>query len=140
MAEKISTLALGGMDALSYFENPKPRRGSFDFKTQLDGMTYCFSTECNRDRFIRRPEVFLPEFGGNCAFYCGLLGKLVPGTVKDWRLLNGKLYLLSGPNVGWLWDKLPMLMERGQQNYRAWLRGRPAGELTLGVARARISG
>lgn len=138
MPEKISTLGLGGMDALSFFESSKPRRGTFDYKAEVGGMTYCFSSQSNLDRFVRRPEAFLPQFGGHCAFYCGLMGRMVPGDARAWRIVNGKLYLASGPNVAWLWDKLPMLVGRGHDNYRTSLRGRPKGALKPAEARAAV--
>jgi YHS domain-containing protein len=128
MAEKTSSLGLEGMDAISFFEDSKPKRGSFEFKAVVNGLTYCFRNQANLDRFLKNPAAFLPQFGGHCAFYCGLLGKLKPGSAKAWKIINGKLYLTGGPNVFWLWKQFPALIGRGHDHYRAPFVGKPSHE------------
>ena len=119
MAEKQSSLGLSGYDPISYFENGKPRLGKFDYKTNVNGVIYCFTCQRNLDRFLKRPTDFIPQFGGNCAFSCGLLGKLKPGSHLSWKIVDGKLYLNSNAIVGKIWEFLPSLIERGHDNYRA---------------------
>ena len=123
MYESKTSLALGGYDAVTFFEGEKPLIGNFDLKTQMDGMTYCFSSKDNLARFVRNPSSFLPQFGGHCAFSCGLYGGLRPGSAKHWKVVYGKLYLLEGPRAQWCWEKFPRLIPWGHQNYERKLRG-----------------
>ena len=118
MAAQASSLALEGYDAITFFEGRKPRRGSFDYKMQLDGLTYCFLSEEHLNRFKKTPRAFLPQFGGHCALAVGLYGGLRPGSANSWKVVDEKLYFLGGPNTFWLWEKFPNLITRAHQQYR----------------------
>lgn len=90
VSERPSTLGLGGYDAVSYFSEGRPRPGNFEFKTSWQGMTYCFFSKDNLDKFVKNPESFLPQFGGNCAFACGLFGGKRPGSPQIWKIVDGQ--------------------------------------------------
>jgi len=124
VSERQSTLGLGGYDAVSYFLEGRPRPGSFEFKTSWQGMTYCFFTKDNLDKFVKKPESFLPQFGGNCAFACGLFGGKRPGSPQIWKIVDGKLYFNSGYFTSKLWEFMPFLIGRGQSYYQSQTRQR----------------
>ncbi len=117
MFEKETALGLDGYDPLTFFEGDAPRRGQFECKTKMHGKTYLFLNAENRGRFQRNPASFLPQFGGFCAFACGLYGGLVPGSTEFRRVLSGKLYLFSGPRSLWAWERWPKLISWGHSHY-----------------------
>ena len=119
MAQNSNHLALDGYDPVTYFMNGKPRLGKFDYKTQWKGQTFCFTNQQNLDRFNKTPQSFAPQFGGHCAFACGLFGQNKPGSPKHFKIVDGKLYIHGGPIVGKLWEFLPMLIARGHSIYKA---------------------
>lgn len=117
MAERESTLGLGGFDAVSYFLEGRPRVGKFDHKLNHGGLTYCFFNQENLDKFKKNPEQYLPQFGGHCAFAAGVYGGKKKGDPQCWKIVEGKLYLNSNPVVGAIWQALPFLRGRGHSNY-----------------------
>lgn len=122
---------LGGVDVVSYFQinevtpqtvytNYQPLMGNENFQTTYNGYTYYFSDEKNLKLFIKKPNKYLPQFGGYCAFgisheFClpdkvyKLLSKAIPNlsngfvwnskclgptSSRDcWLIINDKLYL-----------------------------------------------
>jgi YHS domain-containing protein len=118
MAEtkKISSLGLEGFDAVSYFVNGKPRPGKFEYKAQHDGLTYCFCSQENLDKFNKSPGQFLPQFGGKCAFAYALGGSSA-GSAKTWKIVGGKLYLTANHFVGKIWEWMPAMIGRGHSRY-----------------------
>ena len=115
--DRKSNLALDGYDPVTLYETNSLKRGSFELRAKVDGLTYCFSNSENRGRFNRNPSQFLPQFSGHCAFACGLYGGLVPGNLEYRRNVSGKLYLFSGPRALWAWEKISSLIPAGHRNY-----------------------
>lgn len=115
--EKDTNLALDGYDPLTFFEGDKPRRGKFDIKAKVDGKVFCFCKPEHKGRFVRNSHSFLPQFGGHCAFLCGLYGGLTPGKPELYQVRGGKLYLFSSPLLMTWWDKFPKLVIWGHKNY-----------------------
>ena len=117
MEDKQSNLALDGYDPVVLYEQNILKRGSFDLRVKVNGLTYCFCNAENRGRFNRNSSQFLPQFSGHCAFACGLYGGLVPGNVEYRRNVSGKLYFFSGPRTLWAWEKVSSLIPAGHKNY-----------------------
>ena len=63
-------LAIRGYDPVAYFPEAggTPLRGDPRRSLELDGATYRFANEENRDRFAATPERFTPLYGGWCAW------------------------------------------------------------------------
>lgn len=112
-----TNLGLEGLDPITFFEEGGPKRGKQDIKVKLDGKIYFFRSGENRGRFQRNPSNFLPQFGGHCAFWCGLYGGLKPGLIEHRRVSGARLYLFSGPQVMYWWEKFPKLKIWGHGNY-----------------------
>lgn len=92
-------LALEGYDPVSYFDG-RPLRGRPDFAATFDGVRYLFASSENRERFEQRPEGYVPEYGGWCAFGMGTDGlgmelpqERYPVDPEAFEIVDGKLYL-----------------------------------------------
>ncbi len=86
-------VALSGYDAVAYMKQNKAVKGSKDFTSNYEGVTYYFASAADRDEFNRNPAMYEPQYGGWCAYAMGKKGEKVsidPGTFK---IVNGKLYL-----------------------------------------------
>ena len=85
-------LALHGYDPVAYFTQGKPVRGSDALAHVHEGAAYRFSSQAHLDRFKQDPELFLPQYGGFCAYGVSV-GKKFDGDPRFWKIEDGKLYL-----------------------------------------------
>ena len=58
--------AIDGTDVVSYRSEAGPVQGSEAFTAEYDNTQWRFSSEENRDEFLRDPIRYVPEFGGYC--------------------------------------------------------------------------
>lgn len=109
------TVAVSGYDAVAYFTDKMPVKGSAAISAQHDGATYYFASTANRDAFVATPARFVPQYGGYCA-YAASLGKKAPGNPKYWTVVDDKLYLNYNASVQkqWLAD-VPKFIERADK-------------------------
>ena len=85
-------LALHGYDPVAYFTQGKPVRGSAALAHVHEGAAYRFSSREHLDRFKQDPALFLPQYGGFCAYGVSI-GKKFDGDPRLWKIEDGKLYL-----------------------------------------------
>ena len=52
-----------------------------------------FSSQKNKDTFLKSPASYLPQYGGWCAFAMGDYGEKVEVNPKTFKIVDGKLYL-----------------------------------------------
>ncbi|MEM7433643.1 MAG: YHS domain-containing (seleno)protein [Myxococcota bacterium] len=97
-----STVAAGGYDVITYFDNKRPVRGSGHFVSEYDGATYLFTTAANKKKFDRNPAKYAPAYGGFCAYGVSV-GKKFVGDPEVYRVVNGTLYLNLDAGVQDLW-------------------------------------
>lgn len=84
--------ALNGQDVVSFRSEGGPVAGSEVFTADYDNTEWRFSSEENRDEFLRDPVKYVPEFGGYCPV--GLArGELKVGTAEHFSLVGDKLYM-----------------------------------------------
>ena len=86
-------VAIQGYDPVAYFTQKKAAKGKKEFMTSYEGVTYYFSSQANKDSFVKNPAGYEPQYGGWCAYAMGANAEKVevdPGTFK---ILEGKLYL-----------------------------------------------
>jgi YHS domain-containing protein len=95
---------LDGFDPVSYFNSPKPLKGSDSITAQHQGETYHFASAQSRDQFVANPERFLPQYGGHCAWAIAQ-GKLAPGNASVYKVVEGKLYLNVNQSVASRWEQ-----------------------------------
>jgi len=105
--------AVSGYDVVAYFDlaqapvgqsQPAGVPGDKDITAEYNGATFAFSTEANRDRFLKNPAAYAPQYDGHCAYGVAQGGK-VPGNPNLWRIVNDKLYLNITPNVVGFWEE-----------------------------------
>lgn len=85
-------LALAGYDPVAYFTEGKAAKGKQSINTSHRGVTYHFSTEDNRRRFIESPAKYVPAYGGWCATAMAK-GEKVEIDPTNFKITNGRLFL-----------------------------------------------
>ena len=85
-----------GYDPVAYFTMGHPVKGSPDIEYVWKDAHWRFSTQENRDAFIKDPDKFSPQYGGYCAFgvSVNVLADIDP---EAWSIMDGKLYLYHRP-------------------------------------------
>ena len=86
-------IALGGYDVVAYFDQYAAVRGSKTHAVKLDEVTYFFQSAEHADTFRKKPEAYLPAYGGYCAFAMAMKGAKVPADPQTFKIRDGKLYL-----------------------------------------------
>ena len=93
-----SGIALDGYDPVAFFTDHKPMNGDPAIKSSYKGATYFFSSKEHKAKFDADPEMYVPQFGGYCA-YGAALGSLFPIDIKTWQVKENKLYLNLNPAI-----------------------------------------
>jgi len=99
--------AAEGYDVVAYF-NKTALEGSKQFSVAHDGIKYKFISKKNLDTFKANPEVYMPQYGGYCAYAVALKSKKIGVNPKAFEIRDGKLYLFYdawGTNTLELWKK-----------------------------------
>lgn len=100
----VSGVAVGGYDPVAYFTVGKPVKGKKQFETEWDGTKWRFSSAENREAFLATPESYKPKYGGYCAYAVGI-GRTAHGDPKQWKIVDGKLYLNYSSGIKRTWEK-----------------------------------
>jgi YHS domain-containing protein len=110
VVNRLTGVAINGMDAVSFFTEQEPLAGSRDFVFKWGGVPWYFSSEANRQVFAAAPEVYAPRFGGH-----GLAsisrGFLSDGNPRIYTTFYGRLYFFysSGNRQAFLASPVDML-------------------------------
>jgi YHS domain-containing protein len=96
-------VALQGHDPVAYHTAGEPTMGSDEFTAEHNGATYKFANAENRDMFVADPEKYAPAYGGFCAFGT-TFSKKVPGDPQAFKIVDGKLYINSSPDIQTKWE------------------------------------
>ncbi len=96
-------LAARGYDVTAYFAEGKPVVGSTAHQIQYKGATWRFVSAEAQARFQANPAAYEPRFGGYCAWAVSQ-GYLAPGDPKQWKIVDGKLYLNANARAKELWE------------------------------------
>lgn len=111
--------ALRGYDAVAYFTNAKPIKGSAEHKAEYKGSTFHFSSEANREAFMAEPTRYAPQYGGFCAFGMSKCYKAAtdPGA---FTFVNGKPCLTYNEEVHRQWNaNIPGFVAKADKNWPA---------------------
>lgn len=95
---------LAGYDAVAYFTEGRPVKGTTEFTAQHDGAIYLFSSAANRDTFKGDPVRYAPAYGGYCAFGTSF-GKKFEVDGKAFEIVEGRLYVNKNKSVYETWVK-----------------------------------
>lgn len=85
--------AIQGYDPVAYFTQKKAVKGKTTITATYDGVVYNFSSQANKDIFVKNPPGYEPQYGGWCAFAMGDYGEKVEINPETFKILDGKLYL-----------------------------------------------
>ena len=97
----IGGLALGGYDAVGYFESNDAIRGD---SHEWNGATWHFASAANRDTFAANPEAYAPQYDGYCAWAAARSYK-ANGDPEVWDIVDGKLYLNFNSRIQRRWEQ-----------------------------------
>ena len=86
-------IAIQGYDPVAYFKQAKAIKGQKQLSVQQEGVLYYFSSESNKQAFIKNPLAYEPQYGGWCAYAMGETGDKVAINPTTFKIVNGKLYL-----------------------------------------------
>jgi len=103
-AGSIPGVAINGYDAVAYFTEEKPIKGSEAFTHSWNGAIWRFASAQNRDAFAGEPGKFAPQYGGYCA-YAVASGYTAKTEPEAFSIVGGKLYLNYSTQVRQLWSK-----------------------------------
>jgi len=88
------SVAIKGYDPVAYFEPGRPTMGSDSIFYEFDGTRYLFSSQKNRDLFVKNPDRYAPQFTGLCAANLAQ-GRRVEADPTAFVVREGKLYLFQ---------------------------------------------
>jgi YHS domain-containing protein len=100
-AAETAPLAIKGYDAVAYFSDGKPVRGSPAIEYEWDEYRYRFSSTKHLEMFKADPTHYAPRFANFCAMALSE-GEVEEANPKYWLIRDGKLYLFgdrTGPKV-----------------------------------------
>lgn len=112
-------VALHGHDPVAYFVEGKPMQGRAELSLAVNGATYWFASEANRQAFKADPAKYEPQYGGYCAY--GVAQGYKPDIDPNaFKVVDGKLFLNLSPAVQtrWLAD-VPGFIVRANQTWPA---------------------
>ena len=95
-------VALDEYDVVAYFSN-QLKQGSDKYSHEHNGKTYYFTSKEHLDRFSKKPEAYLPQYDGFCA-YGMASGSEVPSDPTAYSVVGGKLYLNYSKSIRERWE------------------------------------
>jgi len=113
----LSRVAVGGYDPVAYFTQGQPVRGDARFRTTHAGYEYRFASAANLAAFRADPARYLPQYGGYCAWAVSN-GYTAPGDPRNWRIVDGRLYLNYNDEIQRRWEgDIPGHIRRANGNW-----------------------
>lgn len=86
-------VAIQGYDPVAYFTQKKAIKGKSSLTATYEGVVYNFSSQSNKELFLKNPSGYEPQYGGWCAFAMGDYGEKVEIDPETFKIIDGKLYL-----------------------------------------------
>jgi len=93
-AAETAPLAIKGYDAVAYFTDGKPVRGSPTIEYEWDEYRYRFSSAKHLEMFKADPTHYAPQFANFCAMALSK-GEVEEANPRYWLIRDGKLYLFG---------------------------------------------
>ena len=117
-------VAVKGYDVVAYFVDGRAVPGEAALEHELGGVRYRFASAANRDRFVREPQRFVPQYGGFCAWAVSR-GYTADTDPLAWRIVDGRLFLNYDRSVQRQWETdIPGNVVKGDANWPALSRKR----------------
>ncbi|MCY3984045.1 MAG: YHS domain protein [Roseovarius sp.] len=95
--------AISGYDVISYWNDGKPMQGNADISTEYLGAIWLFDTEKNKAQFLEKPDYYIPQYGGYCA-YAASRNAVADIDPSAWTIWNDRLYLNFSPYIKRKWE------------------------------------
>jgi YHS domain-containing protein len=95
---------LDGYDAVAFFTDNKPVKGTTQFQFAYDKAIYQFASQDHLELFKSDPEKYKPQFGAWCA-YAVSLGRVAPIDVNTFSIVNGRLVIQHNQRAVNGWNK-----------------------------------
>jgi len=89
-----SSVGLGGYDPVSYFKMDSPLQGTTQITADFLDVVYLFSSEENKEQFLKSPEKYLPQYGGWCSMTLAM-GRATTPVYDNFLIEDKKLYLFE---------------------------------------------
>ncbi len=111
-----------GFDVVSYFNNT-PEKGKDKFVSTYKGGTFKFASQSHLEAFNKNPEMYIPQYGGYCAYAIAAKGEKVSIDPETYEIRDGKLYLFYnswGINTlkSWLDESPEALKLKADKNWK----------------------
>lgn len=87
-------VALEGYSPVSYFEKNKAEMGKKAYTSEYKGVKYLFANAKQKKTFDKKPEKYIPQYGGWCATGMTMGGKYKTNP-KSFIVKDGKLFLFK---------------------------------------------
>ena len=84
--------AAEGYDVVAYFAN-EAKVGNKSFVSNYKGIKYKFSSTENLSTFMQDPNMYIPQYGGYCAYALAVKGEKIGVNPKTFQIIDNKLYL-----------------------------------------------
>ena len=85
-------IAAEGYDVVAYFNN-QALKGNKKYAYKFEYAIYQFSSSKNLETFKKAPEMYIPQYGGYCAYAVAVKNEKVGVNPKTFQILDNKLYL-----------------------------------------------
>ena len=85
-------IAAEGYDVVAYF-NHEVIKGDKNYIYKYEEAIYRFSSTNNLEIFKNNPKMYVPQYGGYCAYAVAVKGEKVGVNPKSFQILDDKLYL-----------------------------------------------
>ena len=86
-------VAIQGYDPVAYFTQKKAVKGKSNLASTYEGVIYYFSSQVNKDAFVKNPTTYEPQYGGWCSYAMGANGEKVEVDPETFKIVDGKLNL-----------------------------------------------
>ena len=115
--------AAEGYDVVAYFSN-EAIEGKKEFQTVYQGVKYKFSSQENLSEFNNNPTMYVPQYGGFCAYAIAEKGEEVGINPKTFQIIDNKLYLFYnawGINTLEKWNEkgVDALQKKADENWES---------------------
>lgn len=118
-------LAIKGYDPVAYFIQKKAVKGKSALASTYEGVTYNFSSQANKDLFLKTPASYEPQYGGWCSYAMGATGEKVEVDPETFKIVDGKLNLFYNAffnNTLKTWNKDEVnLKKKADSNWKKFI-------------------
>lgn len=91
---KSAGIAIDGYDAVNYQNQKSANKGNVTYKFKFNDNHWIFMSKANMNMFIKKPNKYIPQFGGFCTYSISE-GYTYPPNPQVWKFQKGRLYLFK---------------------------------------------